>query len=70
MIFEGTHTGTLRVGNGGEIPATGRRVCTPIAQVHVIYDDKFVTSHLYFDQFGLFDQLGLMPIRGVDYRQS
>lgn len=61
--FEGTHTGTLRLADGGQIPATGRQMCLRFAQVFTTYDDKFVTSQLYFDQFELFTQLGLMPIR-------
>lgn len=70
VTFEGTHTGTLRVADGSQIPATGRHVRVPLAQVHTICDDKFVTSHLYFDQFDLLTQVGLMPIHGVDSHQS
>ena len=68
VTFEGTQTGTLRVGEGSATPATGRHVCVPIAQVHVIDDGRFVTSHLYFDQFGLFTQLGLVSMQGVNSR--
>jgi len=64
VIFEGTQTGTLHIADG-QIPATGRRVCVPVAQVHTICDGKFVTSHLYFDQFGLLAELGLIPISGA-----
>ncbi|MBV8996458.1 MAG: nuclear transport factor 2 family protein [Pseudonocardiales bacterium] len=67
VIFEGTHTGTLDIADG-RIPATGRRVCVPIAQVHTIRDDRFVSSHLYFDQFGLLAELGLIPISGHVHR--
>lgn len=69
VTFEGTQTGTLQSADG-KIPATGRRVCVPIAQVHTICDDKFVTSHLYFDQFGLLAGLGLIPIHGVAAHRS
>jgi hypothetical protein len=65
VTFEGIHTGTLHIADG-QIPATGRHVCVPIAQVHMICDDKFVTTHLYFDQFGLLTELGLMPIQRID----
>jgi predicted ester cyclase len=64
VIFEGTHTGALYIAEG-QIPATGRRVCVPTAQVHTICDDRFVTSYLYFDQFGLLAELGRIPIMGV-----
>ncbi|HJT03811.1 MAG TPA: nuclear transport factor 2 family protein [Pseudonocardiaceae bacterium] len=64
VIFEGTQTGTLHIADG-QLPATGRRVCVPVAQVHTICDGKFVTSHLYFDQFGLLAELGLIPISGA-----
>lgn len=69
VTFEGTHTGTLHIADG-QIPATGRRVCVPIAQVHTISDDKFVTSHLYFDQFGLLAEIGLIPVPGPAGQQS
>jgi predicted ester cyclase len=64
VVFEGTQTGTLYIADG-QIPATGRRVSVPIAQIHTVCDDKFVTSHLYFDQFGLLAELGLIPISGA-----
>jgi predicted ester cyclase len=67
VVFEGTHTGTLFIADG-EIPATGRRVCVPVAQVHTIRHDHFRTSHLYFDQFGLLAELGLIPISGAAAR--
>ena len=67
VIFEGTHTGTLHIADG-QVPATGRRVCVPIAQVHTVCDDKFVTTHLYFDQFELLAELGLIPISGPAHR--
>jgi predicted ester cyclase len=67
VIFEGTQTGTLYIADG-QIPATGRRVRVPIAQVHTICDDRFVSSHLYFDQFGLLAELGLIPISGPAHR--
>jgi len=64
VVFEGTQTATLYIADG-QIPATGRRVSVPIAQIHTVCDDKFVTSHLYFDQFGLLAELGLIPISGA-----
>ena len=70
VTVETTHTGTLHVADGSQIPATGRHVCVPVVQVHAIRDGKFVTSHLYFDRFNLFTQLGLMPLRRADSHRS
>jgi predicted ester cyclase len=67
VLFKGTHTGTLSIADG-RIPATGRWVCIPITQVHTICDDRFMSSHLYFDQFGLLAELGLIPINGPAHR--
>ncbi len=61
VTFVGTHTGPLHIADG-QIPATGRSVYVPVAQVHTMRDDKFATSHLYFDQLGLVLELGLMPV--------
>jgi predicted ester cyclase len=36
VVFEGTQTGTLYIADG-QIPATGRRVSVPIAQIHTVY---------------------------------
>ncbi|HYZ38373.1 MAG TPA: nuclear transport factor 2 family protein [Pseudonocardiaceae bacterium] len=66
VTVEATHTGTLYLGNGRQIPATGRHICLPVAHVHTIRHGKFVISHIYFDQFDLFIQLGLMPIPAAD----
>lgn len=63
-IFEGTHTGTLHGVDGSEIPPRGRQVSLRFAQVHTIRYDKFVTSHLYFDQVELLTQLDQMPTSG------
>jgi predicted ester cyclase len=70
VTVESTHTGTLHLADGSQIPATGRQLCLPVAQVHTIRDGKFLTSHIYFDQFGLLTQLGLIPIHRVDSHRS
>jgi predicted ester cyclase len=62
VTLDSTHTGTLHLADGGQVPATGRHVRVPSTQVHTIRHDKFMTSHLYFDQFDLLSQLGLMPL--------
>jgi ketosteroid isomerase-like protein len=65
-----THTGTLHLADGSQIPATGRQLCLRVAQVHTIRDGRFLTSHIYFDQFDLLTQLGLIPIHRVDSHRS
>jgi hypothetical protein len=70
VTVESTHTGTLYLPGGSQIPATGRHLCVLVAQVHNIRDSKFLTSHLYFDQFNLLTQLGLIPIHRVDSHRS
>ncbi|HSI98013.1 MAG TPA: ester cyclase [Gaiellaceae bacterium] len=58
--FEGTHSDTL-TGPAGDIPATGRRLTGPVADVTRIENGVMVETHLYFDQVNLLTQLGLMP---------
>jgi predicted ester cyclase len=66
LTVESTHNGTLHFADGSQIPATGRHLRLLVAQVHTISDIKFLTSHIYFDQFDLLTQLGLIPIHRVD----
>jgi predicted ester cyclase len=70
VTVESSHAGILHLADGSQIPATGRHVCLSSVQVHTIRHGKFVTSRLYFDQFDLFTQLGLMPIHRVDSYRS
>ncbi len=70
VTVESTHTGTLHLADGSQIPSTGRQLCLRVAQVHIIRDGKFLTSHIYFDQFHLLTQLGLIPIHRADSHQS
>jgi predicted ester cyclase len=68
LTVESTHTGTLHLANGNQIPATGRHTSLSVTQVHAIRHNKFVTSRILLDQFDLFTQLGLMPLhRGNSY---
>lgn len=60
-IFRGTHTGTLVTPDGQSIPATGRSLSAPYADVFEIQGDQVVAERLYFDQVELLIQLGLMP---------
>jgi predicted ester cyclase/heme-degrading monooxygenase HmoA len=58
--FTGTHTGTLR-GPAGDIPATGRTADGAFCSIYEIEDGKITSNHLYFNQMGMFTQLGLTP---------
>jgi steroid delta-isomerase-like uncharacterized protein len=60
-IFSGTHTGTLTSPDGQSIPATGRSLRAPYADVFEVQGDQVVSERLYFDQVELLTQLGLMP---------
>ncbi|MDQ3905003.1 MAG: ester cyclase [Actinomycetota bacterium] len=66
LTVEATHTGTLRLANGGQVPATGRHTCLPVTQVHTVRQNKFIISRIVLDEFVLFTQLGLLPIPGGD----
>jgi heme-degrading monooxygenase HmoA/predicted ester cyclase len=58
--FVGTHTGTLRT-PGGEIAPTGRTLDAPFCGIYEVDNGKITSTHLYFDQAELMDQLGLAP---------
>lgn len=58
MVFRGTHAGPL-LGPAGEIPATGRRVEVPAAELYRFRGDEIIELRYYFDAFSFFQQLGL-----------
>ena len=60
-VFSGTHTGGLMAPNGQVIPATGRSLSVPYADVFEVEGDRITSDRLYFDQVELLTQLGLMP---------
>lgn len=59
-VFTGTNTGPLETPMG-TIPATGKKIALPFADIFVARDGKFVKHHLYFDQAAFMAQLGLVP---------
>lgn len=61
--YTGTHTGPL-AGATGEVPATGRRIELSYSDFFRVKESRFVYHRVYFDQFDLMGQLGLMPGRG------
>jgi predicted ester cyclase len=60
-VFSGTHTGGLMAPSGEVIPATGRSLSAPFAEVLEVEGDRITSDRLYFDQVELLIQLGLMP---------
>jgi hypothetical protein len=60
-VFSGTHTGSLMAPDGQVIPATGRSISAPYADIFEVEGDHVKSERLYFDQVGLLTQLGLMP---------
>jgi predicted ester cyclase len=59
-LFTGTNTGPLETPMG-TLPATGKKISLPFADIFVARDHKFVKHHLYFDQAAFMAQLGLVP---------
>jgi ketosteroid isomerase-like protein len=59
-IFEGTHTGTMKV-PGNEVPPTNKRVSVRFVTMYRINGGKAKSLRVYFDQVELLIQLGLMP---------
>jgi steroid delta-isomerase-like uncharacterized protein len=60
-IYSGTHTGTLRMPDGTELPATGRHVSVPFVTLFDVKDDKISSHRAYWDVATVMAQLGLMP---------
>ena len=56
--FVGSHTGPLATPEG-EVGPTGARVDLRFADVSKVRAGRIVSYHTYYDQLGLFEQLGL-----------
>lgn len=59
--YVGTHTGLLRSPDGVEVPATGKHFGFPFVGIFRVQDEKIRSIRIYYDQFELFMQLGLIP---------
>lgn len=55
----GTHTGPL-ASPQGDIPPTGKSFVLDYAEVAKVEGDRVAGEHIYFDQLGFLQQLGLM----------
>ena len=58
--YTGTNTGPLAT-PAGEVPATGRSMVLPFADVFRITDGRIAEHRIYYDGLGLLAQLGLLP---------
>lgn len=56
----GTHSGPLRLPDGGSIEPTGRQVRMRSADIATVRDGKIVRHDFYYDQLEMLAQLGLM----------
>ena len=59
--FTGTNTGPLRLPDGTEIPATGRRVEIKGMEYVEVRDGRIVVDNLYYDFMAAVYQVGLVP---------
>jgi predicted ester cyclase len=57
----GTHTGTLVLPDGTEVPPTGKRVQIRGMDLVQVRGGKAAMHHLYWDNMALGRQLGLVP---------
>src|SRR5579864_8491088 len=58
--YTGTHTGPLMTPQG-EVPATGRTLNLPYADVFEVEAGRIVRHRTYYDQMDFAQQLGLLP---------
>jgi steroid delta-isomerase-like uncharacterized protein len=59
--FTGTNTGPLRLPEGTEVSATGKRVEIKGMEFVEVRDGKIVVDNLYYDFLAAVAQLGLVP---------
>jgi steroid delta-isomerase-like uncharacterized protein len=60
-VYSATHTGTLRMPDGGELAATGRHVNVPFVALFDVQGDKISSHRAYWDVATVMAQLGLVP---------
>jgi len=58
--FTGTNTGPLDT-PAGTLPATGRSMVLPFADVFRVADGRITEHHIYYDTTSMLGQLGLLP---------
>ncbi len=60
LEFTGTNTGTIRMGDAPEIPATNRKVTSKGSFFARVKNGKFTQINAYPDLVGMLTQLGVM----------
>ena len=63
--FVGDHTGPLMTPDGQTIPATNKHVDFAFLGMAEVKGGKVANVHVYFDNMGFMQQLGLMPAPGA-----
>jgi predicted ester cyclase len=58
--FLGDHTGPMFMPNGGQIPASGKRVDFPFTVFATVRDGKISSCHIAFDPTVMMRQIGAM----------
>jgi len=58
--FKGTQTGDL-VGEQGTVPASGRAIDVPFAEVFTVREGKIARQETYWDQMTMMAQIGALP---------
>ena len=61
FIFAGTHTGTLLMPDGRQLPPTGRRLEVRGMEMVQVRDGRMIVDNLYYDNLAVLAQLGLLP---------
>src|SRR5215216_6750433 len=61
ITWEGTHSGALATPDGGQIPATGRKVTVQACDLSRYEGGKPAESCNFFDLLGMMEELGVMP---------
>jgi ketosteroid isomerase-like protein len=64
-----THSGPLAMPDGGELPATGRRIRIRECDVLTVADGVAVSHALYFDQLDFLVQIGLVDPAAIGQPQ-
>ena len=60
--FEGTHTAPLRLPDGSELQATGKRIEIKGMELVLVRDGKVILNTLYYDNLAVAAQLGVIPV--------
>jgi steroid delta-isomerase-like uncharacterized protein len=61
FTMSGTHDGPLALPSGQTVPATGKKGIVPGSNTFKLANGKIVRNSLFYDQFGMMAQLGLVP---------